>query len=178
MHSFNILAASLAIVPSIFAQSTVPAASATLFNGFYTITSIGDGTILALESSNGVLSLGDPTTKNSTWYINSGPDGHAFIANVRQGGVLTGVKAKNEWNPYESQVQVAHVAGDDDGRRQQAWALNSFDDGTFEIINADFDQLLDIRGGVGLGPEVILWTRNEPPSGNQRWEISEFSLTT
>ncbi|KAH6620053.1 hypothetical protein C7974DRAFT_378177 [Boeremia exigua] len=178
MHFSNVLAASLAIFPAVFAQSNVPATSPIYLNGFYTITSVGDNTILALESGDGVFSLTEPATKNSTWYINSGPSGHAFIANARRGGVLTGVKPRDDSNPFNSQVQVQDVATDDQGRRRQAWALIRFDDGTYEIKNEQFDQLLDIRGGVGQGPEVILWTRNQPPSGNQRWNINLFSLTT
>lgn len=57
MHAIQVLAASLAILPSVFAQSATPATSPTLFNGFYVITSAGDGTVLSLNSQQGVFSL-------------------------------------------------------------------------------------------------------------------------
>jgi|SRR5690242_14261059 len=57
MHAYQILAASLAIVPSVFAQSTTPAQSPALLNGFYNIISAGDGTVLTLDSREGVFAL-------------------------------------------------------------------------------------------------------------------------
>jgi len=45
---------------------------------------------------------------------------------------LTGVRGKNEGNPFNSQVQAQDVASDDLKRRRQAWKLNGFSDGTYE----------------------------------------------
>ncbi|KAF9699133.1 hypothetical protein EKO04_002998 [Ascochyta lentis] len=166
MFFSTVLAATLAIIPSALAQQ---------FNGLYTIKGM-DGTTVAYDAQSKAVSISNPPTRNSTFYITSGPSGYAFISGTQPLSVFSATGSYGSTNNIDnSQVSGLGFYSATGDRSQQAWKINSLGNGFYEIESVAFPgSVIDIRGDGSNTRQLLVYFRNG--GNNQKFNITPYGI--